>query len=240
MKFSFEDQQNLQSLRITLHPKCDPTAIELADAFNADMDSFEERLNSFFAPPSIDAMVIEYDDLVAIRETRDRETLQVLRDLVRIHSLRSRIHEKIQDRLNAAAKAEFEKLQEVTEKVKAQMAHLYTDKLKLEQAVRNTADWNEAHEIERFHQQQIAAMNNLPNVSVATPRRFEKQYFVVLTNWVNAFLERRTREVDPNQAKIEEHNERMRASIDSRKSLPGSSTSVQLDRDEPSEADDAT
>lgn len=241
MKFSVEDQQNLQSLRITLHPKCDPTAIELADAFNADMDGFEERLNSFFDPPSIDAMVVEFDDLKAIRDTRDMETLQVLKDLVSIHSLRSGFHGKIQDCLNAASKAARENCEAVTNNVKATLTPHYKERAKLDDAVKNTAAVKEAHELFLFHRDQVAEINKNANISGETVSRLEKQYFVVLTNWVNAFLERRTREVDPRLAQVEERNERMLASIERSKSQRGNgSASVQLDRDEPSKADGAT
>lgn len=241
MRFSFEDQQDIASLRIDLHQKSHPKAIELADAFNKDLDEFQRRFTSAFVDPDIDVMFIELEKLKELAHERNGETLQLLRDRVLICQQRAEVHSRIQTYLNASAKSAREELQKVFESLKAEMGHNFSDNLKLEQAVKNTDAWKAAHDIERFHHGNVSSINVGQNVPVETARRLEKQSFVVLHNWLMSFLERRTREVDPNLSQVEEHNERMLESIERSKSQPGhGKTSVRLDGDKPSQTDDAT
>lgn len=241
MRFSFEDQQDIASLRIDLHRNSHPKAIQLADAFNKDLDEFQRRFTSAVVDPDIDVMFIELEKLKELAHERDGETLQLLRDRVLICQQRAEVHSRIQTHLNASAKSAGEELQKVFETLKAEMGHNFSDNHKLEQAVRGTDAWKAAHDIERFHHGNVSSINVGQNVPVETARRLEKQSFVVLHNWLMSFLERRTREVDPNLSQAEEHNERMLASIERSKSQPGHGTiSVRLDGDKPSQADDAT
>lgn len=241
MRFSFEDQQDITRLRIDLPQNSHPKAIQLADAFNKDLDEFQQRFASAVVTPDLDVMFIEFEKLEELARERNTETLQLLRDRVWICQQRAEVHSRIQTYLNASARSARDELQKVFEQLKAEMGHNFSDNLKLEQAVRGTDAWKSAYDIERFHHGNVSSINIGQNVPIETARRLEKHSFVVLHNWLTSFIERRTREVDPSLARVEQQNEQMLASIKRGKSQLGNgATNVQLVRDEPSQADDAT
>lgn len=218
MKFSFDDQTNLKRLRIDLHPNCAPDAVKFCDAFNLELDQFEVRFNNYFASPSVDVMEVEFESLEEIARGRNRETLELLQAVVSLLSLRLEVHRKIVSHLKAAATAAREELRKVRETAHARLSQEFTDKAVLADAVNKTDAVKQAYQLERFHADKVAELNREPNFSEGELQKLTMQYTAILQNWVSAFIERRTREVDPNQAKVDELNERMRASIERNKS----------------------
>lgn len=190
VKFTYDDLQKIEKLRIHLDRRAAQEAIEIAEQFNAELDQWQQRSAEFFEGPDVDLLSSELHELEAIADDRRFVRFDLCRHALRLFDTRIEFDANIRHHLKRVTEAAAAAHKETQGNVRTELARVGLSGGRLEVSVNNATPVVEAREA---WQLQRSFLNSLStdgvNMVAASVTRIRDAFLSRFQRWVSELVD---------------------------------------------------
>ncbi|MEJ7593027.1 MAG: hypothetical protein WKF77_15885 [Planctomycetaceae bacterium] len=204
MKFSFDDMQHFQKLRIVLPTNAAATAVDLASGFNEQLDQLQKRFDEYFTEPGIETLTTDLKDMEKIGKDRRARKFELVRSFLQCLNARLLINNPIQTALNDALSEARKKLAELQAEFTERFSQSGLSGQALSVAVNNVDQVVKAHEAMERQKHNIGVMSSdHSHLTAGSVQRIHADMMNRFTSWVAAIADIESRPQNPEGPQVQ-------------------------------------